>query len=340
MFAPEEATALTERGLNHAARLTGAERVRLQIDLLALALHADTGPRRLAISEALQRAIVDAQAVGCYADAARGFNELSWIPFRANRFAEALEMSLDATRSVRDTDPETRARTLAYSAQCVALVGRRMAQAEQLAREALELFADKPIEITSLTFALALIREHQGDDAAAITLFRRASEQTERDGVWWQYAQCLAHLAALELSRGSLEAVLEYCKALRDNAARTGDSAHIPMGAALESIARRVLGEDVELEPALAALRAADAPVLLARTLVIAGECELGRGNLDAAARYANEAVAVADRSERESEIVLARCLVARIAGREPPAELATIDPTLLSAKARAAVTR
>src|SRR6185369_2514699 len=60
MFASEEAAALTERGLNHAGRLTGSERSRLQVDLLTLALHADVhGHRRAATVLAFRRAIVD-----------------------------------------------------------------------------------------------------------------------------------------------------------------------------------------------------------------------------------------------------------------------------------------
>src|SRR5262249_30168859 len=40
LFAPEEASALCERGLAHAARLVGADRARFQIDLLTIALRA------------------------------------------------------------------------------------------------------------------------------------------------------------------------------------------------------------------------------------------------------------------------------------------------------------
>ena len=57
--------------------------------------------RRAVIGKALERAIVDAQVAGCHADAARGLNELSFLPFALNNWEAATKQSFDAALHVR-----------------------------------------------------------------------------------------------------------------------------------------------------------------------------------------------------------------------------------------------
>src|SRR5262249_44878530 len=200
---PEEAAALADRGLGHAARLVGRDRARLQIGLLAIALHADVRvQRRDAIGKALERAIVDAQVAGCHVEAARGLNELSYLPFTSGDWEAARSMSYDAARRVREADGVTQAHTLAFSAQCLALIGKEMREAEKLAREAVEQLGDDPTEVPTLPVAFGLIREHQGDDNAAITMYEHAVELSARAGMWWQCALCWNWAAKIELQRG------------------------------------------------------------------------------------------------------------------------------------------
>ena len=71
---------------------------------------------------------------------------------------------------MRDADATTQAHTLAHSAQYLALIGREMAQAEQLASEAMELLGGKPVDVPTLPFAFALIREHVAH-ATAVAAF-------------------------------------------------------------------------------------------------------------------------------------------------------------------------
>ncbi|HEX5058775.1 MAG TPA: AAA family ATPase [Kofleriaceae bacterium] len=347
LFAPEEAAALAERGLGHAVRLVGHERVRLQIGLLVTALHADVRrQRRPAIAKALERAIVDAQIAGCAAEAARGLNELAHIPFGSGDYGRARSMSLEATERARNAAPDDRARTLAYSAQCLALVGREIAEAEQLANEAAALLSQKPVDIPTLPFAFAFIRMHQGDDDAAITLLRRGFELAERAGMWWLCALGWARAALIEVRRGRPVDALPYCAALRANAVRIGEAGDIPFGAVLEAIARQDLDEPVELEPAIEALRAIDAPNLLALALVVIAERELVRGDLLQAARRSDEAVASALRSQHENTIALAHCVAAQIAAadgrlsdvRKHVDAVSAIDTAILSTRATAAV--
>jgi DNA-binding SARP family transcriptional activator/tetratricopeptide (TPR) repeat protein len=343
LAAPEEALALCDRGLSHAARLVGKERARLQIGMLALMLHADVRhQRRTEIGKALERAIVDAQVAGCHAEAARGLNEISHLPFSSGDYEVARALSIDAIERVRDADAMSQAHTLAFSAQCIALIGREMEHAERLAHEAVGLLAHRD-EVSTLPFAFGLIRDHQGDAAAAITHFQRAIELAQRNALWWVCAMCWGQAAKIEIERGRPRDALAHCEAIRIHADRIGDGGDVPLGAALELIARQMLGETVDLEPVLVQLRAADAPVHLALALTQLAELELRRGELAAAARHADEAVVTATRAQRDSAIVLARGVATRIAradGRDGDVAahveaIRVVDPVLLSARAR-----
>ena len=77
------------------------------------------------------------------------------------------------------------------------MIGRDMREAEAMAYQATELIAGREIEIPTLPFALAMIREHQGDGASALTLFVRSADLSERHGVWWQCAHAWARIALL-----------------------------------------------------------------------------------------------------------------------------------------------
>jgi DNA-binding SARP family transcriptional activator len=316
LAAPEEAAAIADRGLEHAARLVGRDRARLQIALLSIALHTDVRlQRRAAIGKALERAIVDAQVAGCYDEAARGLNELSHLPFTTNDWESAKQMSLDAARHVRAAGGGVaQARTLAYSAHCLALIGKEMREAERLAREAADALVDSPAEMPTLSFAFGLIRDHQDDAAAALTMFARAVELSARDGQWWQCAIGWVFAARIELELGRPRAALVHCEAVRAHAERIGDGGDVPLAAVLAEVARFDLGEAADFEAPLARLRAADAPFQLATASILLAERYLLRGDLAAGARHASEAVTEAARSGRASTIVLARSVAARIA--------------------------
>lgn len=343
LAAPEEAIALCDRGLAHAARLVGKERARLQIEMLALMLHADIRhQRRVEIGHALERAIVDAQVTGCYAEAARGLNEISHLPFVAGDYEVAHALSIDAVHRVRDADAITKGHTLAFSAQCIALIGREMDQAERLAREAVGLLAQAE-DVSTLPLAFGLIRDHQGDGAAAISHFERAIELAQASALWWVCALGWTNSASIELDRGRPREALIHCEAMKAHAELIGEGGDVPFGTALELIARQLLGETIDIEPVLRQLRVVDAPFHLASALTRLAELELRRGELAAAACHAEEAVVAATRAQRESAVVLARGVATRIAqteGRDSDvaahvAAMQATDAALLSARAK-----
>ncbi|MEO8552071.1 MAG: hypothetical protein ABI678_18970, partial [Kofleriaceae bacterium] len=132
----------------------------------------------------------------------------------------------------------------------------------------------------------------------------------------WFAGYSWARAALLELERARPAAALPYCASLREHAALLGDCAEVPCGRVAEVTARLALGQrdDAALARALAELRTADAPVLLAQILVCVAEAERAAGMIAEAIGHADEAIGVAIRAERPTEIVLARSLLARIA--------------------------
>jgi hypothetical protein len=135
-----------------------------------------------------------------------------------------------------------------------------------------------------------------------------------------------------------------YCDAIRVHADRIGDGGDVPFAQLIEAIARRDLGEQIDLLPAIERLRAADAPAYLSSALTLLAQRELACGELAEAARYADEAVECAQRSQRDSTIVIAHGAAARVAAadgraddlRRHVAAIAATPSESLGARARA----
>ena len=315
LFAPQEAATYADRGLAQIAKLTGPKRVSLHIDLLSLAVLADTRRRRLkALAIELERAIVDAQAHGVPAAAARGFNSLSHFHFESGDLDNAQHDSLEAAQRIREADPLTQARTLAHAAQCIALVG-EMPKAEALAAEAAEMLP-AGTDIPELPFALALIRYHQGDTAAAVTLVEHATALADRDGIHWLAGYGHTRAAQYRLELGHIDEAAAHCNALRAESDRFGDTdvaLGAVIGACVELHAKR-LGDVGSVETALQRLRDQDAPLKLLHGLCVAAETELSLGAFEAALRHSAQAVTAALRTKRLTEVATARALASRVA--------------------------
>lgn len=347
MFAPEEAATFADRGLAHVAALVGEERAQLRIDLLVGALAADVRrARRVQIATELRRAIVDGRAAGAVAAVTRGCAAMAQIAFESNDFAGAGASVHDGAAHARSADSSVQGRVLAHTAHCLALIGREMSEAEQLAGEAAELLADTSTEVPELSFGLALIRHHQGDLAGAITLLDRSIDLGTRSGQHWFVGLARARGALFAFEHGRPALALDYCAALREMAAVLGECAEIPCGRVIEAASHIALGngETSMLEHALADLRGIDAPALLASTLVCIAERELATGNIDDAMHHAAEAITAATRASRATELVRARGVLVRIAEHDGRADaaasqreaLAGVSVETLGARARA----
>ena len=318
MFAPDEAGVHARRGLSHLARLSGDLRIRLQVELLEIAHLADVDAVHSAeLAAALQRAVLDAQAAGCHAEAAHAYNVLSHVHFRGNDFDSAREDSLQAAERARDADPMPRAHALAFSAQCLALIERDLPEVERLAAEAAALLRPSRAEIVELPFALALVRHHQGDDAAALTLLARAIALAEARGAHWQVAQLRARAALIELARGRWQAAREHGAVLTSLVGKMGEGGDGVLGEVIDAIARLALDDDPSgLPAAFAHLHASDAPVLFAPAAGAAADLFEARGAHAEAIAYANAALEAAERSSRPSELARARARCETLHGK------------------------
>ncbi|MBV8758652.1 MAG: AAA family ATPase [Deltaproteobacteria bacterium] len=316
LFAPEEAAVHARRGLTHVVRLSGEARIRLQIELLSVAHLGDLDGRHIAeLTRALERAVLDAQAAGCHAEAARGYNVLSHLHFRSNDFDSAREDSIHAAERARDADPTARAQALAFSAQCLALLERDIPEVERLAAEAAALLRDTRAEVVELPFALALVHHYEGDDAAALTLLARAIALAEQRGVHWQVAQLRARAALIELGRGGWQAAREHGAVLTSLVGKMGEGGDGALGDVVEAIVRLALDGDASaLATAFTQLQASDAPVLLAPAAGVAADLLAAGGAQADAAAYAKLALQAAERASRPSELARARARCAGLA--------------------------
>jgi DNA-binding SARP family transcriptional activator/tetratricopeptide (TPR) repeat protein len=318
LFANDEAAELVERGLHHVARLTGADKARIQVGLLGAAIYADPGRRRTAVLEpAMRRALLEAQAAGCAAEVTRGLMALSLMHFDAGDFAGAARDSLRAEQHARATTPTQTLHALAHSAQCLALLERELPRAEAMAVEAAGLADELGDDLPELWLARGLILYYRGEVEAAIAPLWHAFGLAERRGEHWIEALCLTRLAMAELHCGRPSAAVAHCQRLREVVGKMGESSEGPLGAVLEAVARRELAEpgaQLAVTDALDALQALDAQAYLAEALCFAAESDLRAHEGMEAEQRAQRALVAAEVGGRVSSIAWARALLARSA--------------------------
>jgi DNA-binding SARP family transcriptional activator len=352
LFAPGEAFEMAGLGLEHARRLEGARRVRLEIGLLKLrVLGAPPGRRRSGLEGELQAAIDEAGRLGLQAEASAGLSALSILHQEEGDFARAKEDSLRAAEAGRTADPATSAGQLANTARCLAQIERDVPRARLLAAEAETLAARVGVDLPELSWALGLLRRWDGRSAEAAPLLERAAARFRRDEDRRRECMCLATLAALDLEEGRTDAALQRCAALRPLAERlheAGDEG--PLAAALGALSGFAAGEGTadHMDIALARLAALDSKAHLAHALNLAAELRLSRGEHVDATSLAEQALAAATGVQRRSEMALARATLAGAALRDGDTERAAawIRPALpdlsevdaLSARAREAL--
>lgn len=318
LFANDEAHGLAERGLHHTQRLSGRVRVQLELRLLRAAIYASIGkPRETAHEVAMERAIVQAQSLGCAEDVARGLLALSYLRFNRGDLAGAASDSLRAEQQARASEPLYTLRTLAHASQCLSMVEREMPRAEALAAEAIELAARQGDDVPELWLAQALLSYHRGELDNAIELATRAFALAAREQSHWIEALSLTRMAVCQLLCGRAQAALSTCADLNQVTSRMGESSEAPFGLALEALARLQLGDAAarqSLHDNLAALRSLDAQAYLAEALCFAAEADCHAGAAEAARALAAEALLAARVSGRASSVVWARTLLARAA--------------------------
>jgi DNA-binding SARP family transcriptional activator/tetratricopeptide (TPR) repeat protein len=352
LFASADASRLAASGLQHVARLPAERAIPLRVALLGVQAHSGQWIRRAhALEDELSRLAADARARGMHAEATRCFYLMSLVHHERGEFARASDRSLEAARAGRAADAETRQQQLANTGRCLALIGRDLAQAEELLREAQALgpCVSGPTAMET-TAGLGFVHAFKGQDDEAVPLLERAVELAAAQSDYWLQSQTLARLASLELDRGRPREALARCAALELLVAKLIEGSEGPFVAALHALALLELGEGdaAAVEATIATLRALDSKAHLAYVLDVFARHERRAGSAERARRHAEEALGAAEVVGQKSEAAVARSVLAELAIdrgqrdealallRACGAELAT--PLALSARARTAV--
>jgi hypothetical protein len=298
----------------------------------------------------LARAVVAARAADLSETEARAHRFLSLIQYENQDFAAAEESSIRHAEAGRGGEGTEAAVELAASARCFALLEREIARAEVLIEEASEAFG-RDAQVLDVFWTRGLLRHFNGDSENAVADLARAVTLAANAELNWEQCDCLMRLALIEIERRRPADALPWCARLAAVASKMSDGYERPVAATMTALAHKALGRAgsaEEVTAALADLRAADAMSVLSTALNLSAEMTLEAGETAAAEAFAREALEAATVVQHKSQLVIARALLARLAGAaaEPAAARDHLDavagdlaePRLVSARARAAV--
>jgi DNA-binding SARP family transcriptional activator/tetratricopeptide (TPR) repeat protein len=315
LYAYAEASALSERGLPHVARLPRESRLRLTVALLQLRIHSAMrmqDARR--VESLLSEAAREAQQAGLDGIALRAFEALAYVHWYQGDFGMAHADTLRAADASRGADPTVAAQALARTARCLAHLERDLPRAEALMREARGLAEQAGAEIVDIPWGRGLLHLHAGEYDAALPLLEQTLALARRAQDRYPEWDSQARLAMIELERDRPERALDRCRALRDLVSQMSEGSEPAFTAALEALARQALDGADALEGPLDELRRLDSRWMLAYVLTFAASHDLQCGRAERAGERAAEAYRAADAVGRRSESALARAILARLA--------------------------
>jgi DNA-binding SARP family transcriptional activator len=320
VFANVEAAQVAERGLALLHELApDAQRARLEIGLLRLRVAAAAAPggRPLPdLDERIVQAIDAVQALALHAEAASGWEILSYWRQQMGDADGARDASLAAERCTRRADAVTRCQQLANTGRCLIDIEAGGTRGRELLAEAAALAAELQLPVMELEWGRGLVAQADGDLPAARESLARAVALARAAANHWREYECMLALATAEYELGLADEVLRHADEVAAAARRMGEPA-VPYADALAALARLGRGERAAaaaLEASLAALRERDDKAHLAYVLNEAAALALAAGDAAAAARHAEEALAAATPVRRPSQIARARAMIAAAA--------------------------
>jgi DNA-binding SARP family transcriptional activator len=347
VYANVQAGAVAERGLAAVDELPGgAERVGLEIALLRLcvAAAAGSGGRRLpALTGRIELAIATAEALGLHAQAASGWEILSFWRQRAGDAASSQAATLAAAQRTRAADAATRCRQLANSGRCLLDIEADCVRGQTLLDEAGALAAQLDLQVMEIDWGRGLLARRAGDLDAACDALARAVGLARLTENHWREFECMVWLATAEYEHGRDAAALEHLRAIVAAAAGMGEP-DAPYAQALGALARLRQGGDAtaaaDLDASVVALRELDDKAHLAYVLNEQAGRALALGRADVAAACATEALAAARAVRRPTEVAVATARLAQATGRphDAAAALAGLLPAERSARGVAAL--
>lgn len=325
LFANREALALAKRGLRLVEQLPPRERLQRRLELRQVELAARRPQNLTAAAKELEELADQALDVECPEHARLGYHLASYLRWEQGAWEDAKRAMLQAERISRGSNENERVLALAEAARCLTLLQRDLPHAEALLLEAEARAHRAALEVVAIPDALGLLRWYKGRLEDAAQLFEQARsiahEQGDRQGEF----RALEHRLLVELERGELDRADVTASELLRLGERLREGSDLPFAKLLVAVVRRARGDakaEDEVASELQNLRTADAKLRLVLGLLRAAELDLATGAADRALLRAQEALDVAERLERPSEVVLA-CVCGVIACETERPELA-----------------
>jgi tetratricopeptide (TPR) repeat protein len=343
LFASTEAGSFADRGLRHVDRTAdAAAMVELRVELMRIRILAAAGPgmRPLPrLADALACAAAAAESAGLAAPAATAHYLLSVLHQEAGDTRQAQTSTLRAAAVGRAADEATRAHQLANTARCLLELETEIARSRELIREADGIAGSTGMDVCELHWARGLLHRWDGEFEEAVNALARALALARRGQDRWREYKCLTWLAMLQQEMGQYADMRAHCAELRTVAKRL-DEDETPFVAALQALALLGIGDpgaDDVLADALGRLRVIDDKSHLAYVLNSAACQHIKVGRFDQVRLCACEALTAAVAMHRQSEVAIARTLLAKVgtAGEVGTTEIAAENPDDLNARAR-----
>ncbi len=313
-YANDEALLLVRRGRHLLDQLPEVERICMAIDLHDIRLAA--GPLEDWEASAREYVALAEQALdhGELAHARLGYHMAAHVRWLHGQWTGAREQSLQSERAVRGGQEEDHIIGMAETAKCLAMIERDLPKADAMLMEARALSARKGLSHHAIPAGLGILHYYENKLDEAAELLQESRTLCKSAGARIDEFLANEYLVMIEFQRGRYEAALAYARTLEEigNKLRVGSEA--PFARALTALCEYALEDNAKaLEPALAALRDADAKYRLSYTLTRAAQIDCERGRLDDAAQRAEEALGYAELLNRATEMAMARGILACI---------------------------
>jgi len=317
-YANDEALVLVRRAMQIVDLLPEVDRVCMLIDLNDIKLSA--GPLEDWEAAACEYVALAEQALdlGKPAHARLGYHMAAHVRWLHGQWGSAREESLQSERAVRGGSEEDQIVGMAETAKCLVMIERDLQKADAMLMEAQALSSRRGLSHHAIPAGLGILRYHENRLDEAADLLKEARTLCKSAGARIDEFLANEYLLMIEFQRGRYAEALAYSKTMKDIGDKLRVGSESPFAHALEALCEYALtDESGPLDPALDALRNADAKYRLAYTLTRAAQLDCERGRYADATRRASEALGYAELLNRATEMAMARGILACICRAE-----------------------
>jgi DNA-binding SARP family transcriptional activator len=316
-FAISEAIRSAEQGLELHRCLPEQERLRVQLALSEILIHARVGTERSQRLVAELRGLVAAtEAAGMTDVVAEALETLSFFHYFAEHEEQAFSNSLRSAELAREiANPLVRARGLAQAGRCLAQAEAFMEKAGDLLHEARSLVPAEE-SVLDIPLGLGLVSVFLGENDQARDHLDQVVRLAETANDLWRGAEAAIHLALLAIESGEAKLALERARRAVKLSGHLTSGHEPPLAGCLLAIAELMVAfEDGRQDDAaearfsehLAELRGLEAHWRAALVLIVRAEVALAQGRPSDAREFASAALPRKE-SEATYQARLGRC--------------------------------